>query len=447
MWCLCAPTVAWAEVNDKAPAVHRIYPGHTLGKLAKRYHVAIEAICHANDITASHALHPGDRLVIPARADEDGSQAREQRETLLSGGKAKPPSAKRKVEKSRTEKKGSRKVGDPKVHRVYPGQTLGMIARRYHVSIAAISHANGMSRSDTIRPGDDLVIPARGDEDGSQAAAARARLLGKAEPASRNTEAPTPKSSARRKTATPKVHVVAKGHTLGKIASRYRVSVDALCRANEMTRATPLQLHQELVIPAKGDADGSQARAWRKKELRAHATGSGGDRSWREYEKPAWKRGYITLESPNGDKRWTGYVIGPGNKLLPLARQKVTDVLASWRTGKSKTIDSRLVKLIARVSDAFGGRRIRVVSGYREHSHSTNSRHPEGQALDFSIPGVPNWALRDYLRTLPGVGVGFYPNSSFVHLDVRENATYWVDMSSPGEPPRYVHKSYGKAED
>jgi hypothetical protein len=49
---------------------------------------------------------------------------------------------------------------------------------------------------------------------------------------------------------------------------------------------------------------------------------------------------------------------------------------------------------------------------------------------------VPNAALRDYLRTLPNVGVGYYPNSTHVHLDVREASAYWVDEAGPGEPPR-----------
>jgi len=44
--------------------------------------------------------------------------------------------------------------------------------------------------------------------------------------------------------------------------------------------------------------------------------------------------------------------------------------------------------------------------------------------------------VRDYLRTLPGVGVGYYPNSSFLHLDVRGRSTHWVDYAGPGEAPR-----------
>jgi hypothetical protein len=49
---------------------------------------------------------------------------------------------------------------------------------------------------------------------------------------------------------------------------------------------------------------------------------------------------------------------------------------------------------------------------------------------------VPNEVVRDYVRTFNRVGVGYYPNSSFVHLDVREYAAYWVDYSRPGEAPR-----------
>lgn len=425
--CLASTAVASAEANDHGPAVHEVYRGQTLGMIARRYRVSVAAICHANAMQASHPIKPGDRLVIPAVDDEDGSEARKRRSALLgrkgSGSSGQEIGSKRRASNGR---------GKPRVHKVYRGQTLGMIAKRYHVTVDAIAHANAMRRSDPIKPGDELVIPAPGDEDGSAARRARAELLDEAQGSH---GAPEEK---------PRVHRVYRGHTLGKIAARYHVSVQALCRANDITRSTPIKPGQRLVVPAPGDDDGSAARAWRLRRKRGHHDDRPSDKSWRDYEKPAWRRGYITLQSPSGDKRWSGYVIGPGNKLLPLAREKVSDVLASWRTGKQTSIHPRLVRLIAQVSDTFGGRTIRVVSGFREHSHSKRSRHPEGRALDFSIHGVPNWAVRDYLRRLSAVGVGYYPNSSFVHLDVRDESTYWVDVSGPGQAPRYVHISHGR---
>ena len=99
-------------------------------------------------------------------------------------------------------------------------------------------------------------------------------------------------------------------------------------------------------------------------------------------------------------------------------------------------MNDRLLTLMAQVSDHFGGRPLRVVSGYRTTSWVEESKHPLGRACDFVVLGVPNTVLRDYLRSLDSVGVGYYPNSTFVHLDVRERNTYWVDYAGPGEPPR-----------
>jgi hypothetical protein len=79
---------------------------------------------------------------------------------------------------------------------------------------------------------------------------------------------------------------------------------------------------------------------------------------------------------------------------------------------------------------------MRVVSGWRDHSYFEDSRHKHSQAVDFSIPGVANTVLRDYVRRFRNCGIGYYPNSSFVHLDVRDAAAYWVDYAGPGEAPR-----------
>jgi LysM repeat protein len=43
---------------------------------------------------------------------------------------------------------------------VQPGDTLSVIAQRFNVSIAALSEANGITDVNTIRPGQELNIPA-----------------------------------------------------------------------------------------------------------------------------------------------------------------------------------------------------------------------------------------------------------------------------------------------
>ena len=80
-----------------------------------------------------------------------------------------------------------------------------------------------------------------------------------------------------------------------------------------------------------------------------------------------------------------------------------------------------------------------VVSGYRPTS--IGSMHATGRAIDFRLEGAKNEDVVAFCKTLTDTGCGFYPNSSFVHLDVRDPGAghvSWIDASGPGESPRYV---------
>ncbi len=108
-----------------------------------------------------------------------------------------------------------------------------------------------------------------------------------------------------------------------------------------------------------------------------------------------------------------------------------------------RRIDPRLVAHLALAVEHFrkAGQPARVflVSGYRPRS--AGSYHAAGRALDFRIDGVNNDALVSFCKTLPDTGCGYYPNSVFVHMDVRDAGTghvSWVDVSRPGETPKYV---------
>ena len=85
---------------------------------------------------------------------------------------------------------------------------------------------------------------------------------------------------------------------------------------------------------------------------------------------------------------------------------------------------------------------IEVVSGYRHPKFAKNPRSPhmKGLACDMRVVGVKNTELRDFFRQrFKNVGVGYYPNSSFVHLDVRRGASaFWIDYSGPGENALYA---------
>jgi len=104
-------------------------------------------------------------------------------------------------------------------------------------------------------------------------------------------------------------------------------------------------------------------------------------------------------------------------------------------------MNPRLVKMLYDVGRHWPGRRIEVFSGYRHPNVAKNphSPHMQGLACDFRVAGVANTELRDYLRkSFERVGVGYYPNSSFVHLDARKDrSAFWIDYSGPGERAMY----------
>jgi uncharacterized protein YcbK (DUF882 family) len=110
-------------------------------------------------------------------------------------------------------------------------------------------------------------------------------------------------------------------------------------------------------------------------------------------------------------------------------------------TNKTHAMNPRLTRLLYQTGQHWPGKRLEVVSGYRNPSVAKNphSPHMKGLACDFRVVGVKNTELRDYLRgNMKKVGVGYYPNSSFVHLDVRKDrSAFWIDYSGPGERSVY----------
>lgn len=104
-----------------------------------------------------------------------------------------------------------------------------------------------------------------------------------------------------------------------------------------------------------------------------------------------------------------------------------------------RLLDEGLMVRLEKIAEHWNGRPITLVSGYRPQSRG--SQHQTGRALDLRVDDVRNDELAAFCKTLPDTGCGFYPNSSFVHVDVREPGTgslSWIDASGPGEAPRYV---------
>lgn len=134
----------------------------------------------------------------------------------------------------------------------------------------------------------------------------------------------------------------------------------------------------------------------------------------------------------------------PTSGLLPDEPDAEAAARGEW-IAEVRLANPRLLWAIQRIADAFPWRAIYVYSGYRPGAlvagTSHHSLHSAARAVDIQVHGIPNTKVFEVCRLLDDVGCGFYPNSKFVHVDVRRPGTghaVWIDASGPGEPPRYV---------
>jgi uncharacterized protein YcbK (DUF882 family) len=100
-------------------------------------------------------------------------------------------------------------------------------------------------------------------------------------------------------------------------------------------------------------------------------------------------------------------------------------------TGAEHPVDPRTLSLVYRIQTHFGAPEVRVVSGYRVPKPGSRSNHGKGRALDMVVPGVPDEEVARFVREIGFVGVGVYPTSQFVHVDIRPRSYFWVDFSGP----------------
>ena len=122
-----------------------------------------------------------------------------------------------------------------------------------------------------------------------------------------------------------------------------------------------------------------------------------------------------------------------GNTYLPDALEKLNYFLRDHYTQDVSNYDPKefdvLHAMMARLGKLDGV--IDIVCGYRtpetnaalrQNSPQTgvaeHSQHMEGHAIDLRVPGVTTAKLRDAALSLGAGGVGYYPVSQFVHVDV-----------------------------
>src|SRR5271168_1057615 len=122
-----------------------------------------------------------------------------------------------------------------------------------------------------------------------------------------------------------------------------------------------------------------------------------------------------------------------GDQYIPEALDELDHFLRDHRTGDVRHYDPRLFDLLydltASLDDSHG--EINVICGYRtplsneflrtRNAHTgvaEHSLHMQAEAIDIRLPGIPTSEVRDAALRMQRGGVGYYPVSNFVHVDV-----------------------------
>jgi len=120
-----------------------------------------------------------------------------------------------------------------------------------------------------------------------------------------------------------------------------------------------------------------------------------------------------------------------GEELIPSALAKLDYFLRDHNTNEVRHFDPRLYDILSDLAASIGhpGGEFDIVCGYRTpgtneslraHTNGVakNSLHIQAEAIDLRMPGVNTLKLRRAALALQRGGVGYYPHSDFIHVDV-----------------------------
>jgi uncharacterized protein YcbK (DUF882 family) len=108
---------------------------------------------------------------------------------------------------------------------------------------------------------------------------------------------------------------------------------------------------------------------------------------------------------------------------------RVAYTLRDFRNGALHTIDPMLLDALFELQiRADHDKPYQVISAYRSpktnsmlrsqsHAVAEHSMHLEGRAIDIRVSGVATKKLRDHALAMNRGGVGYYPDTDFLHVD------------------------------
>ncbi len=141
-------------------------------------------------------------------------------------------------------------------HTVQRGETLYAISRAYGISPRKLIAFNNLEDGDIIRVGQRIRIPVDAKSVSPKPIKLVRKPIKKTKPAkvvARSKRKPVDykplPASTVKQTTTYAIHTVKRGDNVWRVAQKYDITVDDLCRINEITRNTQLAVGEKIKIP------------------------------------------------------------------------------------------------------------------------------------------------------------------------------------------------------
>lgn len=154
----------------------------------------------------------------------------------------------------------------------------------------------------------------------------------------------------------------------------------------------------------------------------------GADASGSVTRAPAGETGRFLIQSTNNGEEMELAVNLSTGELEADSYRRFRHLMRCLHTGAETPIDPRLIDLLYRIAQRTQ-HRIILVSGFRAPMYSLArlSYHTRGMAADIRIPGMTALMARDLAESMGVHGLGYYPVSGFIHVDVRDERMRWTD--------------------
>ena len=143
---------------------------------------------------------------------------------------------------------------------------------------------------------------------------------------------------------------------------------------------------------------------------------------------PSGEVGRFVVESTNTGETMEVAVNLATGEVQADSYRRLRHLMRCLRTGAETPVDPRLIDLLYRIAQRTH-QKIVLVSGFRApmFSIANLSYHTRGMAADIRIPGMTPLMVRDLAESMGVRGIGYYPVSGFVHVDVRDEHIRWTD--------------------